>query len=211
MFSNKGYSNIYNYIITYIKFNNQYIINYYNLDNNLQGENCHNIIDCTSHVNFLDIYYHKKNNDIYLINCNNYDVNVIHNPFDNNHESKSFKKNLNHFNAFMTEKDDKLLLFESNIEGILIWDYNNNNTPIKEISLEMSFDLCLWNENNLWVSTNKGFTLLEIEKKEILMTLDDNNSEQGRIFSKIRKINSPRENESIIGIDFERKLCLWTY
>ena len=210
MFSNKAYSNN-NYLITSIKINKPYNINVYKLDNNLQGDHCHQIIDCISKVNFLDVFYHKKNNDIYLINCNNYDVRIIQNPFDNKCESKSFKKYLSHLNAFMYEKDDELLLFESNMEGIIIWDYNNNNSPIKEILLEMPFDLCLWNNNNLWVSTNKGFTLLEIERGEILMTLDINNNDKRRILSKIRKINSPKENESIIGIDSDRKLCLWTY
>ena len=64
----------------------------------------------------------------------------------------------------MYEKDDEYLLFESNMEGIIIWAYNNNSSQIKEILLEMPFDLRLWNKNNLWFSTNKGFTLLEIER-----------------------------------------------
>ena len=43
------------------------------------------------------------------------------------------------------------------------------------------------------------------------MTLDMNNNDKRRILSKNRKINSSKENEYIIGIDSDRKLCLWAY
>ena len=208
MFSNKNYSDNYNYLIT---STNKKSINIHKLDNELQKEECYSLLDCKNNINFLDIFYHKKNNDIYLLNCNSYDVNVIRNPFDK-FETKSFKKSNNHFNAFIIEKNNKLEIFEANIEGIFIWDYDNNDKPIKEISIGLTFDICLWNDNYLWVSNDNGFTLIPIDNEnEEIIPIDMNKSDKKRILSKIRKINSPKENESIIGIDFNRKLCLWTY
>ena len=213
MFSNKNYCPDYNYLIAYNNMNCQQSINFWKLDSNFnisENGNSHKIIDCSNEVKFLDIYYQKKNNDIYLINCNNYDVKIVHQPFLNEHETKSFKKFVFHLKAYMIEKDNKLLLFEANQKAIFIWDYDNNNAPIKEISIGLVFDICIWNKDHLWASTNEGFKLVNINEGTAIKIIDEDKTKR-RNGSKIRKINSPKENESIIGIDSNRILSLWTY
>ena len=203
------------YLIAYTKNNNQKNIYIYKLDNDfifLEKEDSSPKIECINEVNFLDFFYRREKSEYYLINCNNYDVNIIFQPFenDNNFSIKSYKKANCHLNAFIFENNNNnnFELFEANIDGIFIWDLNNNNSPIKEIHMGPVFDMCLWNEEYLWASTNEGFKLIQIEEENIEKTIDKDS--KVRNGSKIRKINSPDEGESIVGIDSNRILCLWT-
>ena len=214
MFSNKQFYLDIIYFITYVKNNNQKNIYIYKLDNNfnyLEKEETSPKMECTNEVNFLDVFFNKGK--FYLINCKNNDVKIVFQPFeiDNNYNIKNFKKSNNHLNAFIYENKNNynLELFETNIEGIFIWNLNNNSTPIKEFHVGPVFDMCLWNKEYLWASTSKGFKLIQIEEENTENIIDkDSKIRNG---SKIRKINSPEEGESIVGIDSNRKLCLWTY
>ena len=215
MFSCKFLSRDITYLIGYTKNNNQKNICIYKLDNDfnfVEKENLSPSIECTNEVNFLDVFFHRENNEFYLINCNNYDVKIIFQPFENddNFNIKSYKKSNNHLHAFIFENhiNNTLELFEANIEGIYIWDFNNNNAPIKEIPIGPVFDMCLWNEEFLFASTNQGFKLIQIEEENVEKTIDE--CSKIRNGSKIRKINAPGEGPSIVGINSDRKLCLWT-
>ena len=68
--------------------------------------------------------------------------------------------------------------------------------------------MCLWNEEFLFASTNQGFKLIQIEEENVEKTIDE--CSKIRNGSKIRKINAPGEGPSIVGINSDRKLCLWT-
>ena len=212
MFSNKYYDANNTVLIAYIKKNAQKNIFFWKLDNDfkfLENDESSKNMQAFNDVNYLDIFYYRKNNEIYLINCNNHDVNVILDPFTyNDIKNKIFDKSISHLNAFIIEKDNHLKLFDANLEGIFIWDYNNYILE-KEIKCGVCFDMCIWDEKFLWASTFEGFKLIQIEEGEIIKTIDEDNSKR-RNGSKIRKISSLIEYESIIGIDSNRKLCLWT-
>ena len=214
MFSNKNYCKDFNYLIVYSNRNRPQSINFYKLNNNnfnfYNNKDCYKIKDCSSEVKFLDIHYQMKNNNIYLINCNNYDVEIVHRPFLKEYESKSFKKSIFHIKAYMTEIDNKLKLFEANKDAVFIWDYDNNKAPIIEISLGLVYDICLWDKDYLWASTSEGFKLVEINEGVIKKIIDEDKTKI-RNGSKIRKINTPEEHECIVGIDSDRILTLWTY
>ena len=116
----------------------------------------------------------------------------------------------NDLNAFLIERDNNLELFEANSEGATIWDYNNNNSPKKEFKIGTTFDICLWDQQYFWASTSSGFQLIDInDEEETNYCIDTNNNKKKRIGSKIRKIITAVEFESIVGIDSERQLCLW--
>ena len=218
-FSNKLYSSYNNYLVTYNKNDNHKIISYWKLDNDLnilENEDSIKIMEATHEVNYLDIFYYIKNNELYLINCNNKDVTIIKQPFTNcnniDNNKKYFKKYSYYLTAFIIERNDNLELFEANINGISIWNYNNESQPKKEFLIGPTFDLCLWNIRYIWASTNVGFKLIDIEEVEEgkITNIIDENDKKFRNGSKIRKIVTQQEHESIIGIDWQRKLCLWT-
>ena len=217
LFSNKNYSIDNQFLISYIKDKNKKIISCWKLDNDFnikQEEDWHKEITSSSEVNYLGIFYYKKDNEVYLINCNNNNVVVIRQPFSDNdyneNQIKSFKKSIIHLNAFLIERDKNLELFEANSEGATIWDYNNNNSPKKEFKIGTTFDICLWDQKYFWASTSSGFQLIDInDEEEINICIDANNNKKKRIGSKIRKIITAFEYESIVGIDSERQLCLW--
>ena len=217
LFSNKNYSIDNQFLISYIKDKNKKIISCWKLDNDFnikQEEDWHKEITSSSDVNYLDIFYYKKDKEVYLINCNNNNVVVIRQPFCDNdyneNQIKTFKKSIIHLNAFLIERDKNLELFEANSEGATIWDYNNNNSPKKEFKIGTTFDICLWDQQYFWASTSSGFQLIDInDEEETNYCIDTNNNKKKRIGSKIRKIITAVEFESIVGIDSERQLCLW--
>ena len=214
MFSNKNYSKD-NFLITYSKYNSQKKLIFFKLDNIFNfiennNESPKETID-SNEVNHLDIFYYKKSNEIFLINCNNNNVNVTREPYTIN-DKKIFKKSIIHLSAFMKEIEKKLKLFEANCNGVFIWDYDNNSAPIQEIKCGTSFDLCLWNNKFLWSSTNNGFKLFDLENNSEELVIDENKTNtKKRNGSNIRKIYSPSQiNGSIVGIDYNRKLCVWS-
>ena len=205
-----------NYLIAYKKHSNKKNIYFCKLDNDFdiieKDKDWPLIVNTKNDVNYLDIYYQIQSNEVYLIICTNSDIEVIFRPFsEKNKEIKIFKKYSIHLSAFLTEKvDNSLKLFDSNSEGIFIWNYNNNKEPEKIFSIGATFDICLWNEENLIASSFDGFKIIDIEEEEEIKTIDKDNLRK-RNGSKIRKINSPKEYESFIGINSQRKLYLYTY
>ena len=218
MFNSKYISKEYSYIFIYgenynMNTNNNKEIICIKLDNNLENinlnENIVNVLDNNNKVNNLDTFYSKKQSQLYLINCNERNVNVYQNPLGE-YTNITFSKNDSkfHLSAFIVERNNKIQLFDSNINGIYIWDINNNENPILEISLENSiiYDICLWNNNYLFASTNIGLKQINI-KENNNKTIDDSLN----ISNKIRKIYSPEKGHSIIGIDSNHNLCLWAF
>jgi hypothetical protein len=215
LFSNNKFS-FDSYLMAYIKDNDKKIISCWKLDNDFnileQEEGWPKEFTSPSEINYLDCFYYKKNNEVYLINCNNNDVNVIHQPFidngNDNNKIRAFKDSMCHLSAFMIERENNLELFEANCNGVTIWDYNNNS-PKQRFNYGPAFDICLWNTEFLWASTNIGFILININEEKKIKIIDENVTKK-RNGSNIRKIVAGYEYESIVGIDSERKLCLWT-
>lgn len=211
-FSNKSFLNS-NYLITYSRFNDKRKITCWKLGDNLnilENDEFPIKLDTNNEINFLGTYYNQREQKLCLINCNNYDINVIEQPFIKEKKYISFKKNLCHLNALIFENNNNEELFDANGSGVVIWDYNNNSIKY-EFQIDMSFDMCLWNDKYLWVSTNSGFKLINLEDKECENTIDeDNGNHIIRNGSKIRKIETPQEYESLILINAERKLVMWS-
>ena len=83
-------------------------------------------------IYFLDTFYYLKKGKLYLINCNNKNVNVIENPLQQ--YKKIFfcddnKENL-HLSAFINENNNVVKLFDSNYKGIYIWNISDINNLI---------------------------------------------------------------------------------
>lgn len=190
-------------IICY-KLNNELEI--INWENNQEIKTINNI----ETINYLDTFYNKKKNQLYLINCNNKNVSIVENPL--NEYISSFLNNDNeqfHLSAFIVERNNTLELFDSNNNGIYIWNINNKTLESKIfIKNAIPYDICLWNNNYLLVSSVDGFMVIQINQKNIILHLEESKSES-KPYSKIRKIYSVKERYSMVGIDIEGNLCLW--
>ena len=189
-------------IICY-KLNNELEI--INWENNQKIKTINNI----ETINYLDTFYYKEKNELYLINCNNKNVSVVENPL--NEYISSFLNNDNeqfHLSAFIVERNNTLELFDSNYNGIYIWNLNNKTLESKIfIKNSIPYDICLWNNNYLLVSSASGFMVIQINQNNIIAHLEE--SKDSKSHSKIRKIYSVKEGYLMVGIDIEGNLCLW--
>ena len=172
--------------------------------------NDNKVLDNIDRINYLDTFYSKNLKILYLINCNERNVNIYENPlgeyknicYINNNDEKF------HLSAFIAERNNKIQLFDSNQTGINIWDVNDNINQESKITYQgmtITYDICIWNDDYLCASTNNGFHLINIKENKIIKTFDYNS----KSFSKIRKINSFEKGNLIIGIDLNYNLCSW--
>ena len=225
LFNNLNYSKENSYIFLYyesfIDFDNKFNMQKekevicYKLDNHLQIVNWnkkHNnkVITCFDAINSIDTFYYRKEQKLYLINCNESNIKVIEDPLNDNYNGIYFNNYEElPLGAFIVERNNNIELFEMNKKGIYIWDINNIFQPKSKIILKdySFYDICLWNDELLWASTDSGFQLININNKNIITAIDNCES---KTFSKIRKINSLSEGYSIIGTDFQNNLCLYS-
>ena len=226
-FNNKYYSNENSFIFLYgkgIRKPNQDInqgINCYKFDNKLNlkkwndnldnNNNLMKIINNYEKINYLNTFYYLKQKKLYLIICTDNNLNILENPF---YEStKIFFNNNNekyHLSAFMYERNDNLELFDSNLNGIFVWGIDNNKIPQLKFQIDISnnnpYDICLWNNDYLWVSTSSGFFFIQINENKQILKIEES---KYKPYSKVNKINNPKEGNSIVGLDNEDNLCLW--
>ena len=217
--SNNKNNNIYkNKDILCYKLDNQFKKLQWENDNNENNEKNNYVKEISNYerINYLDTFYYEKTEMFYLIICNNKEVIVRENPLTSNRKIYFFKKNndLYHSSAFIVERKNNLELFDSNKKGIFIWDINNNNNCKIYINLSYTFtyDLCLWNDDYLWASTQVGLQLLKINdnnKQQFEKVLECLENTTYKTASKIRKIDDPKLGYCIIALDSNNSLCLW--
>ena len=212
---NKDYSKDNVYLIMYGKNKiNKKEIFYYKLDNRYRiVNNLINISYTDEIINYLDSFYYSKQNKLYLINCNNDNLNITQNPLDLDYCKKIFFQNKNekdHLVASIIEKNDYLEIFDSNSEGIYIWIFKDNFPELINIisfNNRKIYDFFLLNSNYLWSLTEDDISLIHIDEKKIIKTIENSIDKQ---FPIIRKI----ENEkaiSIIGLNSNHKLNIWSF
>ena len=88
-------------------------------------------------INYLDVYYDSNNNELYLINCNKNNIEIITQP-EGYYRGMNFKyENWESYSsAFIKEIKGKLKLYTSCPNGIIIWDINNNLEHEKVLILD---------------------------------------------------------------------------
>ena len=214
MFSYIKYSNKESYIFIYDENNrdrNQKGILLYKIDNNFDISSS-TLIEEDNQVQYLDTYYDVKKikeGKLYLIDCNSNNITLFEDPFTDREHKKIFKEKgeSNHLCGFIVERNNNLELFETNHEGINVWDINNNIKPKLKIQLnhEFPFDIGIWNDELFWAVTSSGSKFFQIIEDKIREKKSSINILKG---SKIRKIIVGK-NESIVGVDSNRNLCLW--
>ena len=218
IFSYTKYSNKESYIFIYEESWNRDRdgkgIHFYKIDKNFNISSS-SLIKEENQIQYLDTYYDVKKikgEKLYLIDCNSYSVTLFEDPFIGNEKKiKNFKEKgvSNHLCGFIVERNNNLELFETNFEGITIWDIDDNidhtNPKLKFLlNQEFPFDIGIWNDEYFWVVTS-GLKFFQIVGDKIKEKKKNNDILRG---SKIRKIIVDK-NESIVGVDINRKLYLW--
>ena len=162
-------------------------------------------------INYLDTYYDIDEKQLYLINCNENNTEIIFNLFDY-YIAYAFKyKDWNdYYSAFIKEINHVLKLFQLSANGIAIWDIKmNNEEPSAHIHFDdvCLFDFIFWNNGNLITLSDKKIITLDISGENIEVK-DEKDKEKG--FSKIRKIISPENSQIIVAIDDNKVKC-WSF
>ena len=159
-------------------------------------------------INYLDTFYDFNKKELYLINCNDNNIEIISKIFENYSGLVfNYKDWKPHKSAFIKEINGILKLFEANQKGIIIWDLKNNSQPESLFSLQVfhPYEIISLNNDYLLVSENLRYLILKIDNKEIQMSFYKIKYKGN---SKIRKIILPRGERAIVSID-DNKVKLW--
>ena len=171
-------------------------------------ENEYEIINNFYKINYLDTYYDFETKKLYLINCNENDIEVITELFNINRGTIfKYKDWGSHLSAFIKEIKSNKKLFDLSIKGIAIWNINNIDEPeaIMEIQDFCPFDLIAYNDDYLIVSGDKKLSILKIEDNNIERIYDKNKKNK---YTKVRKISLPNNSKLIVAID-DYKVKYW--
>ena len=153
-------------------------------------------------MNYLDTYYDSKEKELYIINCNEQNVESITKLF-NCYKGVVFKYKdwINHQKAFIIEINNSLKLIEINIKGVVIWNMKNNVNPEIYISLDFPiFDIIYWGGETLMVSGENKILKLYISNNDNKII----NEREYKGKSKVRKISLNNERDALILIDDSR-------
>lgn len=164
------------------------------------------IINNYFQINYLDIYYDSKNNELYIINCNDNNVELITQP-DGFYRGMNFKYHIwsSYTCAFIKESKGKLKLFSSCDYGIVIWDVSNNikQEKFKECNdIKPPLYIIPLNNDSFFISGKNKFLIMD-ENMKIKFT---KNKSEGD--SRIKKFNSSEKSDFILIIDNNQLKCL---
>ena len=160
-------------------------------------------------VKNLDTYYDFDKRELYLINSNINDIEVKNDLFKTNKGKIFHYENWNtHFNAFIKKINETLKLFDICLNGLIIWNLENNVEPEYVLKKDdfCLFDIISWNNDYLFVSSYDKIIIVNTSKQKI-----ENNIQKDKMgYSKIRKINTPESGELIVIIDNYQLKC-WPF
>ena len=157
-------------------------------------------------INYLDVYYDSNNNELYLINCNKNNIEIITQP-EGYYRGMNFKyENWESYSsAFIKEIKGKLKLYTSCPNGIIIWDINNNLEHEKVLILDNIEPL------NIIPLINDSFFILEINKYHIMNNnyeiISSKDKSEGNF--RIKSFNISENVEYVLIIDNYQLKC-WT-
>ena len=157
-------------------------------------------------VKNLDTYFDFDTEELYLINANINDVEIINDLFKTNRKKIfQYEKWNTHLSAFIKKLEDSLKLFEICLNGLIIWNLKNNEQPEYKYNIEdfCPFDLISWNKDYLFISGHDRILIFNASEKRIENTI----YKDKRGLSKIRKIDTPKSDELIVAIDNYQVKC----
>jgi len=138
------------------------ISNNSNISNDIdinQNNNNNSNIKSYDDIYFIDTYYDKPNNTIFIIACCskfvksfNYNSNTLYQIYQDNEKESSI-----HSSAVVTESENIVKLIDSCMDGyIRIWDFHQNILLKRiKISDQGIKGICLWDESHIFVGCDE--------------------------------------------------------
>ena len=163
----------------------------------MNGNNIKNINDSIDSNIFIDLYYDIKFHIYYFITGNkgfiksfDYNKNKIYKKYDEGYYNELYLSIIIINNKFIIQ-----LISSCTNGNILIWNFHSAELLNKiEIGNLILYNICLWNNEYIFVGSEKEIILVNINKGIIIKTLDtDNNLELN-----IKKIKHPIYGECLV-------------
>ena len=216
-----NYEHIYKYgqlfSACFLNYFNQIIIltsnsNFGNIESikvfDFNGHKLKEIDDSNDNTFYIDIYYDNQMNKNFIITGNfgyiksyDYIENKIYHKYNAN-------DNRSHNSIIINNYEEIIKLIESSIDGtIRIWNFHSGNL-INKIKIKNAsfYDICLWNNEYLFVGCEDGtIKLIELKTEKLIKELKSHN----RKVLTIKKIIHPLYQNCLLTQGIDRKIKLW--
>ena len=157
----------------------------------------------------IDIYEDKKSSKKYIVTGNKNYLKSF--DYENKRFYKKYYEKFNnaHFNYIIDDKNEIVKLFDICEDGyIRIWNFHSGIMINKIlVSRECLYDLCLWDENNLLVSSqDKTIKLVDLKSNKVVKSMKGHN----HYVITLQKINHIKYGAFLLSHGFENdQIKIW--
>ena len=168
-------------------------------------------VKVSDYVNLLDVYYYKREKKFCIINANSHDIRIYN--FDDLKIYKTYiEKNSSshaHVIVYENEKEDKVLLIDSDMKGFIhIWDFDTEEC-LKTIFLQTIINgICFWNEQYIaCTGRDKKIKIVDIKEAKIVRLITGHEKET----ISVQKVNIPKYGDCLVTHGKDGFLKVWSF
>ena len=168
-------------------------------------------VKVSDYVNLLDVYYYKREKKFCIINANSHDIRIYN--FDDLKIYKTYiEKNSSshaHVIVYENEKEDKVLLIDSDMKGFIhIWDFDTEEC-LKTIFLQTIINgICFWNEQYIaCTGRDKKIKIVDIKEAKIVRLITGHEKET----ISVQKVNIPKYGDCLVSHGKDGFLKVWSF
>ncbi len=168
-------------------------------------------VKVSDYVNLLDVYYYKREKKFCIINANSHDIRIYN--FDDLKIYKTYiEKNSSshaHVIVYEDEKEDKVLLIDSDMKGFIhIWDFDTEEC-LKTIFLQTIINgICFWNEQYIaCTGRDKKIKIVDIKEAKIVRLITGHEKET----ISVQKVNIPKYGDCLVTHGKDGFLKVWSF
>jgi len=168
-------------------------------------------VKVSDYVNLLDVYYYKREKKFCIINANSHDIRIY--SFDDLKIYKTYiEKNSSshaHVIVYEDEKEDKVLLIDSDMKGFIhIWDFDTEEC-LKTIFLQTIINgICFWNEQYIaCTGRDKKIKIVDIKEAKIVRLITGHEKET----ISVQKVNIPKYGDCLVSHGKDGFLKVWSF
>lgn len=185
----------------------------------LKGKKIKEINDSDDNTCFIDTYYQKNNNKVFIIvgnygYCSSYDFgkNILYKKYEDEGFQERERKHESHHthnNVLIDDKDKNIKLISCSKEFVRIWDFDTAKL-LKIIKVGECNINCIgfWKDDCIFTGDEEGkIKILKLIEEKTTMILSGHSS--GVIF--IEKIEHPKFGDCLVsqGVDEDGQIILW--